>query len=30
MGKNAMEFYMKGHKPEDMANGLYKAIELLV
>jgi glycosyltransferase involved in cell wall biosynthesis len=30
MGNNALEYYMKSHKPEDMANGLFKAVEFVL
>ncbi len=30
MGKNALNYYMEGHKPQDMANGLYKAVDYVL
>lgn len=30
MGDHALEYYRNSHKPEDMANGLYKAIEYVL
>lgn len=30
MGKNAFKYYNNSHKPEDMANGLFKAIEFVL
>ena len=30
MGKNALKYYMEGHKPQDMANGLYEAVDYVL
>lgn len=30
MGENALKYYNNSHKPEDMANGLFKAVEFVL